>query len=101
MTRSRKSRNICNSICGSIGKSKTNREVFYILDSGASLHIYSTNIFTNSMTRSSRFKIKDVGGTVLQATEQGMCRNFGNYLIVPNATANLISISRSIAIKPY
>ncbi len=45
------------------------------------------------MTRPSRFKIKGVGAIVLQVTEPWMCRIFGNYLLVPNATANLISIS--------
>jgi hypothetical protein len=64
------------------------------LDSGASVHIFKSNIINNiSECRKSNVRIKGVGGVVLEAIEEGTNRFIGNYLIVPDATANLVSVS--------
>jgi hypothetical protein len=43
--------------------------------------------------RESNIKVQGVEGTSLDATEEGINPIIGKFLIVPNATANLVSVS--------
>jgi hypothetical protein len=64
----------------------------YILDSG--VHIFRESVLEKETTSmKSDIKITGVGGVNLTATEQGTHDQIGQYLIVPDATANLLSVS--------
>jgi len=63
------------------------------LDSGASVHIFKSNIINKtSECRKSKAEIKGLGGTVLEATEEGSNQFVVNHVIFLKETAN-ISIS--------
>ena len=69
-------------------------KTLYVLDSGASVHIFRENIIKDTSKRNlSQIRIKGVGGVNLSAKEEGKHDQIGRYLVVPEATANLLSVS--------
>jgi hypothetical protein len=61
----------------------------YIIDSGATVHIFNKIIKTKTKNlKSSVAKIQGISGQILKASYQGDDKIIGRYLIVPDATSN-------------
>jgi hypothetical protein len=87
---------------GILTKGSKHCNILYILDSGASVHIFNSrdsniNLVESTSNKLSNIKIQGIAGNTLTAVYEGQNPSIGRYLIVPTAATNLLSVSEFTA----